>query len=334
MSTFYTTAQVDEQAGLIGQRIRTIKTESKAYTDSVALTAEERTKLGGLESSKFLGTFLTSEDIPTIGAIAGNYADVDAGIDSTVERWIYDADSAVFVRSKGEIAGETSASIKTKYESNPNTNVFTDAEKAKLEGLSQAVAPSIETATDISSFLAALDSSINSSKQQATVYTILDSIADFTQGFHAEYKVNDEEWKTIQVTEPDMDQSVAMYRFIERIIQSTPEEYSFTDFEDVVTKQTFGEIPLFTTAGSSWISVDEGHPGTGYDFPVAFTFRSRTGEILGMSPDTEYVTSVEKLKTTKIELRTSIGTGVDIVQESFGGNITLISTAKVYLAGE
>ena len=130
-----------------------------------------------------------------------------------------------------------------------------------------------------------------------------------------------------------MDQSVAMYRFIERIIQSTPEEYSFRDFEDDGTKQTFGEIPLFTTAGTSWISVDEGHPGTGYDFPVAFTFRSRTGEILGMSPDTENVT-VEKLKTTKIELRTSIGTGVDIVQESFGGNITLISTAKVYPAGE
>lgn len=44
-------------------------------------------------------------------------------------------------------ASETPASIKTKYESNENTNVFTDADKQKLNGMSDVTA-----ATDITSF--------------------------------------------------------------------------------------------------------------------------------------------------------------------------------------
>ena len=35
----------------------------------------------------------------------------------------------------GEVAGETSASVKEKYESNPNTNAFTDSLRSKLESL-------------------------------------------------------------------------------------------------------------------------------------------------------------------------------------------------------
>lgn len=333
MSTFYTTAQVDEQAGLIGQRIRTIKTESKAYTDSVALTVGEREKLAGLESSKFLGTFLTPEAIPVEEAVAGNYADVDSGVSTKVERWIFDADSLEFVKAKGVIPNETSASIKTKYESNPNTNAFTDAEKAKLEGLTQVVAPEIEVATDITSFTNALDAAIG--KVQATTFMSLTSEADFSQGAYAEYQVNNEGWKTLTVApEVGMSQESAMYKLIEDISQVTPEEYTFKDWEQAVTKGTYGDIPLFTTAGNSWISVGVGHPGEKLEFPAAFTYRSRTGEILGMSPETEYVNSIEKLKTTKIELRTSVGTGVDIVQENFGGGMTLISTAKVFPAGE
>lgn len=49
-------------------------------------------------------------------------------------------------------ASETAASIKTKYESNENTNVFTDADKQKLDGMSNVTA-----ATDITSFEAAFN---------------------------------------------------------------------------------------------------------------------------------------------------------------------------------
>lgn len=135
MTTFYTKVQQDEQAGAIGQRIRKVSTDLTAYIDTKVLTIEERDKLAGLESSKYLGTYLSAEAIPTEGATSGNYADVDAGPEATVERWIYDADSEVFVKSFSDIAGETSASVKAKYEENPNTNAFTDAEKTKLSTL-------------------------------------------------------------------------------------------------------------------------------------------------------------------------------------------------------
>lgn len=52
-------------------------------------------------------------------------------------------------------ASETAASIKTKYESNENTNVFTDADKQKLDGLSD-----ITAATDIFSFVAAFNAAL------------------------------------------------------------------------------------------------------------------------------------------------------------------------------
>lgn len=52
-------------------------------------------------------------------------------------------------------AGETAASIKTKYESNENTNVFTDADKQKLDSLSDIIA-----ATDITSFAAAFNAAL------------------------------------------------------------------------------------------------------------------------------------------------------------------------------
>ena len=155
MTTFYTTEQINEQAGAIGQRIRKVSTDLTAYVDTKVLTIEERDKLAGLESSKYLGTYLTAEAIPTEGATSGNYADVDAGPEATVERWIYDADSEVFVKSFSNIAGETSASVKAKYESNPNTNAFTDNHKTTLEAL-QGLAP----ATTIESFLEAFNAAM------------------------------------------------------------------------------------------------------------------------------------------------------------------------------
>ena len=142
MSQFYTKEQMDQLATLIGQRIK-----ESVSTNSVTAAI--------LESSKFLGTFLTSEAIPTEGAIAGNYADVDAGVGETVSRWIYDVDSGAFVQATGEVAGETSASVKEKYESNPNTNAFTDNHKTTLEAL-QGLAP----AATIESFLDAFNAAI------------------------------------------------------------------------------------------------------------------------------------------------------------------------------
>lgn len=153
MTTFYTTEQIDEQAGVIGRYLKTVSTDLTEYIDTSVLSAEE--KLASLESSKFLGTFLTSDAIPLDKAVAGSYADVDAGSGETISRWIYDVASGAFVQATGEVAGETSTSVKEKYESNPNTNAFTDNHKTILEAL-QGLAP----ATSIESFLDAFNTAM------------------------------------------------------------------------------------------------------------------------------------------------------------------------------
>lgn len=158
MAIFYTKAQQDQFAGVVGTRIKeetdAVKMANKidAVPDRNLLTDAERDKLSGLEGSKFLGTFLTSSAIPTVGAVAGSYADVDSGIDGDVERWVYDATDSKFVRLASNIAGETASSVKTKYESNANTNAFTDAHKIKLDGIIEA--------SDISDAIAALDGAL------------------------------------------------------------------------------------------------------------------------------------------------------------------------------
>lgn len=158
MSQFYTKEQIDAQAAITGSRIKTatnastLATKIDALTDRNLITDAERSKLASLESSRFLGTFTSSGAIPTVGAVAGSYADVDSGAGQDAERWIFDTNDSKFVKSISQIAGETAASIKTKYESNANTNAFTDAHKTKLDGITEA--------TGITDFTAALDGAI------------------------------------------------------------------------------------------------------------------------------------------------------------------------------
>lgn len=158
MAIHYTKQQSDSQATVIGARIKTatnpatLATKIDALPDRNFITDAERTKLSGLEGTKFLGTFTLPSAIPVVGAVAGSYAHVDAGVGADVELYIYDVNDNKFVKSGSSIAGETAASTKAKYESNANTNAFTDAQKTKLDGLIEA--------TDITGFTAALDGAL------------------------------------------------------------------------------------------------------------------------------------------------------------------------------
>lgn len=100
-------------------------------------TTGEKSKLAGLESSHFKGLFATIGALTAAVAspVAGDYADVDAGVGSDVVRHLWDASDAAWKPQTGG-AGMTAAQIKTEYESNPDTNAYTDAEKTKLAGLS------------------------------------------------------------------------------------------------------------------------------------------------------------------------------------------------------
>ena len=157
MGNYYTKEQTDAQATVIGQRLKTatnpetLATAIDALVNRNIMTNAEREKLAGLESSRFLGTFTAVENIPTVNAVAGSYADVD-GPDGPLQRYIWDVDEAQFVASTASIAGETAASIKLKYESNANTNPFTDAQRDKLAALAEAA--------NITDFTAALDAAL------------------------------------------------------------------------------------------------------------------------------------------------------------------------------
>lgn len=96
-------------------------------------------KLDAVEDPLFLGSF---PNIASLQALpgdrkSGQYAYVQ-GMDNGVEviftyQWVVANNDWEILR--GASNAETPASVKTKYESNANTNAFTDAEKAKLAGI-------------------------------------------------------------------------------------------------------------------------------------------------------------------------------------------------------
>lgn len=104
-------------------------------------TTAEKLKLAGLESSHFKGVFasLVALEEGVQNPQPGDYADVDEGEGYYVQRYIWDADDAQWVAQGGQ-GGVTPAQVKTMYESNPDTNAYTDAEKAKVAGLDAALA--------------------------------------------------------------------------------------------------------------------------------------------------------------------------------------------------
>lgn len=108
---------------------------------TASYTTEEKLKLAGLESGHFKGLYTSIEDLEAavLNPQPGDYADVDEGEGSDVQRYIWDADDAQWVAQGGQ-GGVTPAQVKTMYESNPDTNVYTDAEKAKVVGLDAALA--------------------------------------------------------------------------------------------------------------------------------------------------------------------------------------------------
>ena len=81
--------------------------------------------------NKFLGTFV---DLATLQAaypspVIGSYAHVDAGVGNEVSVYIWDNDDDDYKLQASATSAETESSVKTKYESNPDTNAYTDAEK-------------------------------------------------------------------------------------------------------------------------------------------------------------------------------------------------------------
>ena len=115
-----------------------IKTKYESNLDTNAYTDAEKTKLAGLESSKFVGQYPDLASLQTAYPTApvGSYAYVDGGVGQDVTKYIWDNNDSEWVEQLGESAEETPATIKAKYESNPDTNAFTDAEQTNLSNQS------------------------------------------------------------------------------------------------------------------------------------------------------------------------------------------------------
>lgn len=106
---------------------------SKGLSDE-NYTSGEKAKLAGLDGSHFKGLHagLAALQAAHPSAVAGDYADVDSGTGADVARYIWDVSDSKWVIQSGASGSMTAAQIKTAYESNPDTNGFSDAEKAKL----------------------------------------------------------------------------------------------------------------------------------------------------------------------------------------------------------
>ncbi len=142
-----------------GETAGTIKTKYESNPDTNVFTDAEKTKLAaqsgsntgdqdisGISTNANAISSLQSEQTTQDAAIALNtaknsYPTSDANKLSNIEANAKDDLTATEIEalfdayygnSDWRTGGETAGSIKTKYESNPDTNVFTDAEKTKL----------------------------------------------------------------------------------------------------------------------------------------------------------------------------------------------------------
>lgn len=95
-------------------------------------------KLVGLEGTHWRGTFvsLAALEAGVTDPQAGDYADVDV-VGEDVQRYIWDATDSEWVVQSGAAAPITAAQVKLLYESNPDTNAFTDADEAKLDSVKE-----------------------------------------------------------------------------------------------------------------------------------------------------------------------------------------------------
>lgn len=97
-------------------------------------TDDEKTKLADLESSRFKGQYLSiaALEAAVTAPEAGDYANIDEGSVAGVNRYFWDTSLVAWQKQAGASAELTAAQIKQEYESNPDTNVFSDTAKDDL----------------------------------------------------------------------------------------------------------------------------------------------------------------------------------------------------------
>lgn len=100
-------------------------------------TSAEKAKLAAIEDPLYKGRYTSYAALvaanPT--GISGNFAHVDEGVGEKTVVYIWDVSDEEWQEQQGESAEMTPTQIKQAYESNDDTNAYTDAEKIKLAGI-------------------------------------------------------------------------------------------------------------------------------------------------------------------------------------------------------
>lgn len=130
-------------------------------------TSALKDKLTSLEGTHWRGTFvsLAALQAGVTDPVAGDYADVDAA-GADVERYIWDATDSVWVVQSGSVAPITASQVKQLYESNSDTNAFTDAEKGKLGGIQSGA--QVNTVTSVNSRTGAVTGLVENTDSRLT----------------------------------------------------------------------------------------------------------------------------------------------------------------------
>ena len=111
-------------------------------------TTAEKSKLAGLDDNHWKGKFTSEALLNAVTGVSGDYAAVDLGVGFDVVGYIWDSNDNKWVKQLGVSMSETAASVKSKYESNPDTNAFTDTLKAKLVAFTANFTSELKTAYD------------------------------------------------------------------------------------------------------------------------------------------------------------------------------------------
>lgn len=116
-----------------------IAASSSASSASTSATDAAASAAAALANSisYYKGLFTSYSNLVagTGSMIAGNYADVDTGVGTDIKRYIWDVNDSKWVDSGANAAPLTAPAVKSLYETNANTNAYTDPEKAKLAGI-------------------------------------------------------------------------------------------------------------------------------------------------------------------------------------------------------
>lgn len=128
-----------------------IKAAYEANLNTNAFTDSEKAKLAGLSASRFLGVYptLTALNAAHPSPSEGSFAYVDTGVGIDIRVYIWDATDNKFVPQTGANSFETPETIKLKYETNDDTNAFTDAYKGMLDTLATDLSGKMDVDAEI-----------------------------------------------------------------------------------------------------------------------------------------------------------------------------------------